>query len=633
MKFSEPWWLPVGALACALLCVLWYRYDRRQAADLAKIVSPQLKEKLTRSVSVAGRRWQRGLLLCALALLCGALAGPLVGFRWEEITRRGNDIVFAIDTSRSMLTPDVKPDRLTRSKLAIDDIATQLDGDAVGIVAFAGSAFLVCPITLDYSAFHESLNAVDTNTIPRGGTNISTAIRTSQAALRRRPGSDKILILLTDGEDLEGDALVAAQAAAKQDGIRIFTVGVGTGEGELIPIPAEQGGGFVKDDKGEPVKSHLDEGALKAIAAATGGAYVSLGAQGAGLDQVFKNALSLLAKHDLASRRQKIYTERYQWPLAVALGCLLLSLMSGVRRGRARRSVAQREPAAARIALWLLATLLFAGAYRTAEAADNGAAAPATKTQDDIRQPAQQYNAGTAAYRAGQFPAATQAFQRSIKQAPSGDPKRLSEQQDAYYNLGNTLFRIGQKTEQSSKDETRAQWQDALKAYDTALQLKPDDADSRFNRDFVQRRLDDLNKPPPPPNPNGGGGGGGGGGGAPPSGSPPPGSPPRSPPPPGKQPPGTPPPGSPPPGSPPPGSPPPAQPPGSSPPGAPPPSGSPPPQGEAGQSEGQRAPGQMSQEEAKQLLDSAKGEEKTGLRAPIDRRDPNQPPEKPYKNW
>ena len=611
MKFSAPVWLWVAGIACAAMCLLWYRYDRRRTIDLEKIVAPQLKAKLTRSLSVAGRRWQRGLLLGAMACLCIAIAGPLVGFRWEEITRRGNDIVFAIDTSRSMLTPDVKPDRLTRSKLAIDDIATQLDGDAVGIVAFAGSAFLVCPITLDYSAFHESLNAIDTNTIPRGGTNISTAIRTSQAALRRRPGSDKILILLTDGEDLEGDALVAAQAAAKQDGIRIFTVGVGTGEGELIPLTAEQGGGVVKDEKGEPVKSRLDEGALKAIAAATGGAYVSLGAQGEGLDQVFKTALSLLAKHDLASRRQKIYTERYQWPLAAALGLLLLSLMSGGRRGVARIGTATRA------ALWLLGAALLAGPNWNAHAADNPPPAPAAKKKPgDIRQPAQQYNTGTSAYRAGQFPAATQAFQQSIKQSPSGDAKRLSEQQDAYYNLGNTLYRIGQQTEQSSKENTRAKWQDALKAYDTALQLKPDDADSRFNRDFVQRKLDDLNKPPPPPNPKGGGGG------PPPPSPPPPGSPPpKSPPPPGSPPPS---------GQPPPGTPPPPA--GSSPPAQPPP-GAPPPQGEGGQADSPRAPGQMSQEEAKQLLDSAKGEEKTGLRAPIDRRDPNQPPEKPYKNW
>ncbi len=176
-----------------------------------------------------------------------------------------------------MSTPDVKPDRLTRAKLAIDDFTRQLDGDAVGLVAFAGDAFLVCPITLDYGAFHESLNAIDTDTIPRGGTNIASAIREAQAALRRRPGSDKILILVTDGEDLEGDALIAARAAAREDSLKIYTIGVGTAQGDLIPVSADRGGGFVKDDSGAFVKSRLDEDALKAIAAATGGLYAPLG--------------------------------------------------------------------------------------------------------------------------------------------------------------------------------------------------------------------------------------------------------------------------------------------------------------------------------------------------------------------
>ena len=200
----------------------------------------------------------------------------------SSLSRRGNEIVFAIDTSRSMSTPDIKPNRLTRAKLAIADFANRLDGDAVGIVAFAGTGFLVCPITLDYGAFHESLSAIDTNTIPRGGTNIASAIHEAQAALRRRPGSDKILILVTDGEDLEGSALVAAQTAKQQDNLKIFTVGVGTAGGDLIPVPPDQGGGFVKDENGAFVKSRLDEAALKAIAAATGGFYVPFGAQGEG---------------------------------------------------------------------------------------------------------------------------------------------------------------------------------------------------------------------------------------------------------------------------------------------------------------------------------------------------------------
>lgn len=573
MRFAAPEWLLAGLFASAMLFLLWHRYDRRQRADLGKIVSAPLRESLTRSLSIGRRRVRRGLLLGAFACLFAALARPQLGFRWEEVTRRGNDIVFAIDTSRSMLTADVKPDRLTRAKLAIEDITGQLDGDALGIVAFAGSAFLACPITLDYAAFHESLNAIDTHTIARGGTNISTAIRTAQAALHRRPGAGKILILVTDGEDLEGDALAAARSSARQDGIKIFTVGVGTAAGEIILLPDDQGGGFVKDAAGAPVKSRLDETALKAIAASTGGTYVSLASSPGAVEDTVRNALGAIARHDLASRRQRIYTERFQWPLAASLVLLLASLMVGSRRA------AVRPASAAGVLLLALAVV----PARSPRAADT-----------DIRQPARQYDAGTAAYRAGRFPAAMQAFQQSIRAAPSGDPRRLKQQQDAYYNLGNALYRAGQKTEKSAPQDTRQKWSEAIKAYETALQLRPDDGDSKYNRDFVKRKLDELNQEPPPPSPQS----------SPPSKSPPSGSPP---------------PASPPPNGAPPGSSPPAQaPPGSPPQAAP---------------EQPRNPGQMSREEAEQLLDSAKGEERAGLKAPVERRDPAAPPDKPYKDW
>ena len=554
MNFNSPLWLIIGLIAGATVLIFWHRYDRRQRADLSTILAAQLLRSLTKSVSPARKRWQRGLYLGAVVCAFAALAEPQWGFRWEEITHRGNYIVFAVDTSRSMLATDVKPDRLARAKLAIDDITAQLDGDAIGIVAFSGSAYLACPITLDYRAFHATLNAIDTHTIARGGTNISMAIRSAQIALRRRPGSDKILILLTDGEDLEGDALLAAKAAAKEDGLRIFTVGIGTAAGELIALPADEGGGFVKDEAGTPVESHLDEAALKAIAAATGGAYAYVGRSAGNLEEAFKNAFSVIAKHDLASRRQKNYTQRYQWPLAVALILLLMSLMIGSRR--------RTTPA-----LVVIIALSVAPAHAPHAAAKDS----------DIRQPVQQYNAGTSAYRAGRFPAAMQAFQHSIRAAPSSDPQRLKEQQDAYYNLGNTLYRAGQKTEKSTPQDTRQNWSNAIKAFGTALQLRPDDADSKYNRDFVQRKLDQLSHDPPPP----------GARGRPPPVSPPPGSPPKA----------------------------------DNTPKDPPPVGR------------QSDPGQMSTEDAQQLLDSAKGDERAGLKAPAEHREPGQPPDQRYKNW
>jgi Ca-activated chloride channel family protein len=593
VRFSHPWWLPAGLLACLVLIWMWHRYDARQHDALGKFVSAHLRRQLTRSISIARRRAHRGLYLAALACLFAALGGPMVGYYWEQISRRGIDLVFAIDTSRSMSAADVKPDRLTRAKLAIDDFAGHLDGDAVGIVAFAGRAFLVCPITLDYGAFHETLNAIDTNTIPRGGTNISRAIQQAQAALRRRAGSDKILILVTDGEDLEGSALAAARSAAQQDGLKIYTVGVGTAAGDLIPIPPAQGGGFVKDDSGAFVKSRLDEPALKAIAAATGGIYAPLGAQGEGVETIFKAVFGSTAKHDLAFRQRKIYIERYQWPLAASLGLLLGSLLIGTRRRVGARRPAPRGALVASSLALLLAL-------------------PIPKTRSASVEPVLQFNTGTTAYRAGQFPQAAQAFEQSISRAPSSDPKRLANQEDAYYNLGNALYRTGQKTEQTDPQETLQKWAQAVKAYETALQLRAEDADSKYNRDLVKRKIDALqrkqnqnpaqNKSPDPqqtkgqgqqqaPPPNGGGSQddqprrNAGQPPAPAAGKPQPADP----------------------------------------------------QSRADDAaraaDSRRQPGQMSREEARELLDSAKGDERRSLGVPLARRDDGEPPEKPYKNW
>jgi Ca-activated chloride channel homolog len=711
VSFSHPAWLAAGLFACLCLLGMWWRYDARQQTALARFISAHLRAELTQSLSIARRRARRGLLLLAVALLFVALAGPLVGYRWEVINRRGNEIVFAVDTSRSMSTPDVKPDRLTRAKLAIDDFTNELDGDAVGLVAFAGGAFLVCPITLDYGAFHESLNAIDTNTIPRGGTNIASAIREAQAALRRRRGADRILILVTDGEDLEGDALVAAEAAAREDGLKIYTIGVGTPQGDLIPVSTNQGSGFVKDDSGAFVKSRLDEPALKAIAAATGGLYAPLGTQGQGFDTIYRTALAPLLKHDVASRRQKVYIQRYQWPLAASLAFLLISQLVGSRRWiRKRRRLGALRPGSAPTARRNSSSAATAGSSTTAgtpviaaSAVAGGAilvllsvavtaAAPARAStlsaeeaykkgdfataereyaaaaQHDPAKPALQFNAGTAAYRAGQFPAAAKAFQESISRAPSGDAKRLADQEDAYYNLGNTLYRTGQKTEQSSPQQTMETWTQAVKAYDTALQLRADDADSKFNRDFVKRKIKDLkdkqNQPQNQPNGSQQNPQGQQPPGQQPPGQQPPGQQPpdQQPPgqqPPGKQPPGQQPPGQQPPGQQPPGKQPPGQqPPGQQPPGQQPPGQQPPPGADqpkpgngqpkaapgggdpqdaaangANQDDTQHAPGQMSREEARELLDSQKSDEHHAQGLPFALRQPDSPPDKPVKDW
>ncbi len=612
MTFTDPGWLIAAPGLCAALLMLWWRYDARNRRALERFVAARWRVSLTGSVSAWRRRLQRGLLLGAIAALCVSLAGPQWGYRWELLTSRGNDIVFALDTSRSMLTPDVKPDRLVRAKLAIDDLTGHLAGDAVGIVAFAGSAFLVNPLTLDDSAFHESLAAIDTETIPRGGTDIATAIRESDLALRRRSGGARILILLTDGENLEGDAVAAAREAAA-DGVRIYTVGVGTAAGAPIPLPAALGGGFVKDDTGAVVTSRLDEPTLKAIAAAGGGFYVPLGAQAEGLEAIARTVIDPLSKHNIASRAQRIGIERYQWPLAAATAMLLSSLLIGTRRraGVTRRGAAVR-PVAVRVAgrgaaalavgaLAMAAQPLLRAAPAPASPEVPAAAAPPSASAPPAKPPDAALDAAAAAYRAGRFSQAAQAFRQSITAAPSDSARRLAAQEDAYYDLGNTLYRTGQKTETSSPDDTLKQWKAAVTAYDTALQLRPDDADSKFNRDFVQRKIDALtqqqnqqnhqnqkNQQDPQKNQQKNSPNDPGRGQAPPPGA------------------------------------------GSPPPGAP--SGARPPA--AGTTPGEPpAPAPMSPEEARELLDSAKGDERRSLGAPVANPPTRQAPDKPYKNW
>jgi Ca-activated chloride channel family protein len=510
MNFAEPIWLLAGLIACMALAWAWRRYDIRQRASLAAFASPRLHEQLTASVSVAGRNWKRGMFLASLACLFVALARPQAGFRWEEVKRRGIEVIFAVDTSRSMLTPDVKPDRLTRAKLAVDDFVSRLDGDGIGLIAFAGNAFLQCPITLDYDAFHESLADLDTATIPRGGTDISSAIGEAMTALQDRPNNDKILVILTDGEDLEGNALTAAREAAKT-GLKIYTVGVGTPNGDLIPLSEDQGGAFIKDEAGQFVNSRLDEAGLKAIAEAAHGLYTPLGAQGQGLDLLYRRALAPLSRHDLASRRQKIFTERFQWPLAAAMAFLLTSVSIGTRRRRPRK---QSEPpvqsafpvhvaSRSAVVLGLLCLVPLQQAKASPTTAEKaylkGDFATAQReyaaaAQSDGENPGLQFNTGTAAYRAGQFPQAAEAFQKALKSEPTADPKRLAAQESDYYDLGNTLYRTGQKTAQLKPDQTIQDWGQAVKAYDASLQLQPTDIDAKFNRDFVQKKLDDLKK-------------------------------------------------------------------------------------------------------------------------------------------
>ena len=494
---AQPLWLVIGLIAVPLLLLVYGRFDQLQRRRLQAFSLARETDSPLFAVS-RPLLWLRRVVFCLVVVAtCVALARPLGSMRMEETERRGLDILFAIDTSRSMLTPDVKPDRLTRAKLAVEDLLDRLNGDGVGLVAFAGEAFLQAPVTTDYDAFRETLEALDTNTIALGGTDIASAIRLSESTLAMRGDTQKVMVLITDGEDLGGDALLAAQAAA-QKGMVIFTIGVGTQSGELIPVPDGAGGNqFVKDPSGNFVRSHLDADMLKNIAAATGGVYVPLGPQGQGVVNLYDEKLKELAQHQHADRQVAVYAELFQWPLAVAIGLLILEWLLGVGvRRRAAAVAATGGPLAAAFVIGLSLTVAphaWATPRTAQEEYEKGQYAQAQRdyAQSLKANPTQaqlQFNLGAAAYRARDYATAASAFSNALR------TQEIPLQQSAYYNLGNALFRQGEKGVATDPQSTIKTWQQSIGAYNTALQMLPADADAKYNRDLVQKRLDELQK-------------------------------------------------------------------------------------------------------------------------------------------
>jgi Ca-activated chloride channel family protein len=493
MQFAQPIWLFAGLVACIALVWQYRRFDRGQRIALAQFVSARLLPKLTSSISSSRKLVKRILFILGVAFIFIALARPQAGFEFQETHRKGLELLFAVDTSKSMLAQDVKPDRLTRAKLAVTDFVAKLNGDGVGLIAFAGSSFLQCPVTLDYDAFRESLDALDVNVIPRGGTDIASAVHEAEAVFKTRTATEKILILITDGEDLGGEAINAAQSAAK-NGVKIFTVGVGSTTGELVPVPSENGGtDFAKDENGKPVKSRLDETTLKKIAEATGGIYQPLGAQGEGLTNIYEQGLTGFTRQDLKTREARVPLEKLHWALLAALACFVGELLIGNRR-RVRAS--NLRPATAAAALIILAGVASTKAASPQSAEQAYQKGDFAKSQQDYaasaaKEPSKaelQFNAGDASYKAGDYTQAVSGFERSLKTG------QVPMQQSAYYNLGNTKYRLGQKTEKENPQETIKTWEEAVKSYDTALQIKADDADAKHNRDFVKRKIEQLKK-------------------------------------------------------------------------------------------------------------------------------------------
>jgi Ca-activated chloride channel family protein len=330
--FAEPQWLWLAVLAPALLLLLFWRSARARSLQLEMVASREALSRLTRSHSPARRMVKNVLLVLAVLGVGLAMARP----QWGELTEKGqtlgHDIIFVLDCSRSMLATDVSPNRLERARLAILDFMKGGNLGRVGLITFAGQAFIQCPLTFDYGAFQETLNTVDDKSIPVLGTDIGRALDEAFRASEKREGP-KIVILITDGEDLEKGAIAKAEQLGKQN-LVIFAIGVGTPAGSEVRVLGEQGRfELLRDQSGEVVVSRLDEPTLRKVANATGGAYFGLGSMGEGLMRVQSLLRDRSLKIGLAPAK-KLGVERFHFPLAVVVLFLAAESLIGTRHKR-----------------------------------------------------------------------------------------------------------------------------------------------------------------------------------------------------------------------------------------------------------------------------------------------------------
>jgi len=274
------------------------------------------------------------LTLAAILLFGIALARPQWGFTWREVRRTGLDIVVVVDASRSMLATDLKPNRLEQAKWGIRDMLAQLHGDRVGLVIFSGVSYLQCPLTSDYSALMMYVDDLNVGLVPRGGTAISDALQTSIKSFDPKSAADKLIVLITDGEDTVDDPLKHLPSL-KENNIKVYAIGVGSPEGELIPIADESGQeNFLRDRNGNIVKSSLNENVLKRLALSTGGAYLRAAPGQFGFERLVQDEWSKLQPASGETQRLKMYEDRAGWFIGAGL---LLLCIEAVRTENRRR--------------------------------------------------------------------------------------------------------------------------------------------------------------------------------------------------------------------------------------------------------------------------------------------------------
>jgi Ca-activated chloride channel family protein len=322
MRFGDPGYLHLLWLFPVLiLFLLWALKQKHLLTE--KFLGDELIHKLIDRTYQKKQKIRLRYLALAFLFLALAMAQPQWGYRWEEIHQKGVDIVIALDISNSMLAEDIKPNRLKRAQHKISDLLSMLEGDRIGLVVFAGSAFVQLPLTVDYSAARLFLSAVDTDLISNQGTALGQAIQMSMKAFNLEEQTSKVILLITDGEDQTGNGLHAAKLAEAK-GIRIYTIGIGSETGAPIPNLGS-GGGFKKDRNGNVILTKLDEITLQKIALKTNGVYVRSVTGDMDLKKIYQeNILQKVEKREFKTERRKIWQQRFQWFIFLGLVFMIL---------------------------------------------------------------------------------------------------------------------------------------------------------------------------------------------------------------------------------------------------------------------------------------------------------------------
>ncbi len=484
-RFEDPIYLWLLVLIPLLVLIRLFTF-RNQKKRLRKFGDLALLKQLMPDVSRFRPSVKFLILLVALALLIVMLARPQMGTKINHEKRVGIETIIALDISNSMMAEDIVPNRLDRSKMMIENLVDHFSNDKIGLIVFAGDAFVQLPITSDYVSAKMFLSSIDPSMIATQGTDIARAVEMASHSFTQEEGIGKAIIVITDGEDHEGGALEAAKAA-KENGMRVYVLGVGSSNGAPIPIPGTND--FMKDNTGNTVMSALNEEMCKQVAQAGGGAYIHVENNSAAQEQL-DNELDKLSKKETTATIYSEFDEQFQAFGILALLFLIVEICIMDRKNP------------------LLKNFSFFGGKKTVTILllllSTGAIAQVTDRQY-VRQ-------GNKAFRSGDYPNAEVSYRKAIEKNPKNS--------QAVFNLGNAL--MAQKKDSSAIEQfqnaarletnpirkaqsyhnmgvicqTHKMYGEAIEAYKNALRQNPKDDETRYNLVLCehQKKKQDQNK-------------------------------------------------------------------------------------------------------------------------------------------